>query len=110
MWLFCKYGFFSAVEHRDDPNMIMLRARFRGDLENLINAFFSDAGIEVLSTPRADYPFRCTISKPQWSNAASKIASEIDYDNFKDSVHDGTIRDMAYLQCWAALRSSQNNR
>ena len=108
MWLFCKHGFFSAVEHRDNNDLIMLRARFRGDLENLINAYFPDSGIEVTETPCADYLFRCVITKAQWSDAVSRIAREIDYDNFKNSVHDGTERDTAYLKCWYSLRSAQN--
>jgi hypothetical protein len=34
-------------------------------------------------------------------------SDSIDYSNFKDEVHDGTQRDRAYMDCWAALRRFQ---
>lgn len=106
MWVFCSCGFFSAVEHRCDSSLVMIRARFDGDLEKLLKKY--DIKADVLKTACADYPFRVTISKDQWANAVKSEAESIDYDNFKSSVHEGTARDTAYLRCWSALRQAQS--
>ena len=105
MWVFCKSGFFSAVEHREDASLVMVRARFRGDLERFLKTHKIKA--KVACTPGADYKYRITIKKDEWSKAVSSEAEAIDYDNFKSSVHDGSGRDAAYLRCWAALRTAQ---
>ena len=106
MWVFCKHGFFSAVEHRQKRDCVLLRARFEGDLERLQQAYGFDFKVE--HTPLADYPYRTTISKDVWARIVGEIAIEIDYDNFKNSVHDGTSRDAAYMECWYALRKAQD--
>jgi hypothetical protein len=35
MWIFCESGFYSIVQHEDDPNTLIVRARIKGDLERL---------------------------------------------------------------------------
>jgi hypothetical protein len=105
MWVFTKNGFFSAVEHFEDSNLIHVRARFRGDLERLCGEY----GIlpKVACTPGNDYMYRMDFDRSEWARIISSEASGIDYDNFKDAVHDGTDRDRAYMNCWSALRNSQ---
>ena len=105
MWVFCKAGFFSAVEHREKPESVMVRARFENDLEGLCMKH----GIkpEVNVTPDADYRYRMTFLKSDWAEIMRREAELIDYDNFKDAVHEGTVRDRAYMGCWRALVSAQ---
>ena len=106
MWLFCKSGFFSAVEHGEKPGTIHLRARFAGDLERLCAAHGLDpAAIQV--TPHGDYRFRMDFPAVDWAWLVAEEAMDIDYTNFKAAVHDGTARDGAYLAVWAALRRGQ---
>lgn len=103
MWLFCKSGFFSAVRHRDLDGVILVRARFEGDLERLSKAH----GIRkarVFHTPDADYPYRAAFAKSDWVNIVKAEAQAIDYENFKNEVHDGTARDHAYMAVWASMR------
>lgn len=102
MWLFCKSGFFSAVQNRDDPERVLLRSRFEGDIERL----FPSAN--VIHTPEADYPYRAFVSRMDWAAAVLSQAEGIDYENFKDAVHDGTRRDSAYMSVWGALRRAQD--
>ncbi len=107
MWLFCKSGFFSAVAHLDKPGAILLRARFRGDLERLCAAHGLDPAT-IAETPEADYRFRMELPRADWARVAAEEAAAIDYPNFKAAVHDGTPRDAAYLGAWCALRAGQD--
>lgn len=106
MWVFCKNGFFSAVRHRGNRNMVHVRARFEGDLERL--CFAHGVAPRVEHTPGNDYPWRMDFGKQKWSNIMKKEAEAIDYENFKSAVHDGTKRDTAYMNCWWALRQQQD--
>ena len=106
MWLFCKSGFFSVVEHAWRPDTIHLRARFSGDLERLCAAHGLDpAGIS--ETPGGDYRYRMDLGKADWARVAAAEAAAVDYTNFKAAAHDGTARDAAYMGAWAALRRGQ---
>ena len=105
MWLYCKSGFFSAVEHFDRADTVHVRARFRGDLERLCRAHGLKAA--VTETPDGDYRYRMDFPKGDWARIASEEAAGIDYCNFKDAVHDGTERDAAYLGAWSAMRRGQ---
>jgi len=105
MWLTTTEGFFSAVEDRDEQGSVLVRARVRGDLEQLADAL----GVEVLEMPAADYPFRVRVSKADWAGYVANCAGRIDYDNFKDAVaaRQGHDRAEVYMGVWSALRRLQ---
>ena len=105
MWLFCKSGFFSAVEHEDDASVIHVRARFKGDLERLCKAH--NVAPKVMVTVSNDYRYRMNFIRTDWERIVSEEARAIDYTNFKNAVHDGTARDEAYLGAWVAMREGQ---
>ena len=112
MWIFCKLGFFSAVQHRDKPDTLLVRGRFGGDLDRLLKSLSPEDRefcSPVTETPNADYLYRMEIPKRVFAKAVEEIAEEIDYGNFKDSVHEGysSPRDAAYMGCWAELRHGQ---
>lgn len=107
MWVFCKEGFFSAVQHWDDPDKVMVRARFKGDLERVCQKHGLRASVE--HTPDADYRYRVTCLRQEWAEVVKREAEGVDYVNFKDAVHDGTCRDDAYMACWSALHSAQHS-
>lgn len=106
MWMFVRSGFFSAVRHNAKPDTIHVRARFAGDLERLCQAH----GVKprVQSTPTGDYRWRMDFPRAEWARIAAEEAAAIDYDNFKDAVHDGTVRDDAYMEVWSDLRGVQD--
>lgn len=118
MWIFCEQGFFSAVEHRERSENVLIRARFEGDLERLIETSFctpqqkDDMLKNIQFTPYADYAFRVEMPKCVFAEMTKQIADNINYDNFKNHVHEGhnSKRDRAYMDCWAALWHSQNQR
>ncbi len=107
MWLFCKSGFFSAVEHFERPGVVHVRARFKGDLERLCKAHGVPSKVSV--TPGNDYRFRMDFERGAWARIVSEEAEAIDYTNFKSAVHDGTARDEAYLSAWYAMRGGQQS-
>ncbi len=96
MWLFTKYGFFSAVcarkddgqkGRRVDPTRIMVRARVRKHLEDLQKRFPELIGnCEVLEFSGSDYAYRIFADKPVWTKVLVGLSEEIDYDNFKSEV------------------------
>ena len=96
MWIFTKYGFFSAVCARQgdgkpdqpiDPHRITVRARVRGHLEALMKRFPDLLGpSEIREFPQADYAFRIFVDKRVWSAVLSSLAEDTDYDNLKSEV------------------------
>ncbi|MBQ9874488.1 MAG: hypothetical protein IJM30_08485 [Thermoguttaceae bacterium] len=106
MWLFTKRGFFSAVQNCDDSKLIHVRARFKGDLERLCEAYRLEPS--VASVPGADYPYRMDFPRETWASIVKSEAEEIDYPNFKNAVHEGTDRDAAYMSVWFELKKRQN--
>ncbi|GLX85074.1 hypothetical protein tloyanaT_13260 [Thalassotalea loyana] len=83
MWLMTTDGFISAVEHRNDPSVVMVRARKKEHLEQLTNR-----PDQIYSTTPSDYPWRIEITKEQLKTRLCVIADNIKYDNFKNAVPD----------------------
>ena len=96
MWLFTTDGFYSVACARQgdgskaqpvDPDRMMIRARRREHLVRLIERFDELMGdAAIIETPDADYRYRCFVAKSVWTEVASQLAAEIDYDNFKSAV------------------------
>jgi len=93
MWIFTKYGFYSAVCARQgdgghdqpvDPNRIMVRARVSKHLDAL-KVRFSDLLVdcEIMEFPGTDYAFRIFVDKPVWSQVLVGLNEDMEYDNFK---------------------------
>ena len=96
MWIFTRYGFFSAVCARQadggygapvDHERIMVRARARAHLEALLARFPDQLGsCEIRESSATDYAFRILVSKSAWSEVMAELARDIDYGNFKSEV------------------------
>ena len=120
MWIFTKYGFFSAVCARlgdgghgqpIDRDRIMVRGRVRAHLDSL-KARFSDliGDCEIREFPEADYRFRLFVRKTVWAQVVSKLAEETDYDNFKLEVaghQDAGAYERSLHDVWAVMRKMQ---
>jgi len=106
MWIFTPHGFYSAVEHREKPDTIIVRARDKQDLEAL-RPYIPD--LLILETMDADYLYRIFVSRSRWASAVSTMAREIDYDNFKDAVkkRQGEDRASVYMRVWTAMLALQ---
>lgn len=100
MWLFTRYGQFSAVCGRKllktgkrgavDTSVMLIRARVR---EHLVNLFdFCLPGLEpvhpeILESDGTDYRFRVIVPHATWVTIATRLAEDVDYDNFKNEAH-----------------------
>ena len=106
MWVFTNTAFVSAVCHRTQPGMLMVRARLQGDLENFLAS--DGAPLTVEETADADYRYRCTVPVPVFAAALEKAARSVDYDNFKGSIDPSDRqRHDAYLDVWAVMHRVQ---
>ena len=80
MWVMTKYGFYSAVEDYFDKEKkrVVVRARQRQDLENLIELGIGGITKESIVEDRtADYRYRIFITKADWANILAAEASQI---------------------------------
>lgn len=102
MWLFTTDGFFSAVQVRKEPEYLLVRARIRNDLVNLLRVV-KKPKTKIMETPKADYPFRIVLHKLDWTYYLVSACHEIDYDNFKSRIKD-IPRHRAYLDVWSTMR------
>jgi hypothetical protein len=118
MWLFTTRGFFSVVvydESRDgnalplpngaSPNDVLLvRTRVFADLTAMLDALQLPSS-RAVSTPRSDYPFRCVVTREEWTDLLSLECDRIDYANFKRRVMDvqGRTRHDVYMRLWSIL-------
>lgn len=99
MWVMTPRGFFSVVQHRDEPTNVMVRARCEDDIRALSD-LLPDA--EPVNTPRADYAWRLVVPAVEWASAVTQMALEVDYNNFKNAVTDEKHHD-AYMGVWSTL-------
>ena len=122
MWIFTKYGFFSAVCARGgdgghsqpvDFDTIMVRARCREHLEALKIRFpFRLGACEIQTNIGTDYAFRLFVTKSSWSRVMAALAVETDFDNFKGAVarHEG-VAGAPYVnslhEVWDVMRELQ---
>jgi hypothetical protein len=109
MWLFTKHGFYSAVQDRDNPARIWVRARAKADLENLRKEFRLSQ--QIVRSPRADYGWRLKLRRKTWEKIAAQLVASIDYSNFKDAVKacaDQQDKLDAYMQVWSAMARYQD--
>lgn len=114
MWLFTKYGFFSAVCAAQskrggdvDPNTIMVRARVRAHLEALKARFPRLKAAKILTDAGTDYRYRIIVPKEAWAEVAAALAQEIDYGNFKSACKRDHEYHDALMRVWTVVRGLQ---
>jgi hypothetical protein len=109
MWVITTPGFYSAVEHRDDPGKIMIRARVKGDLTALKEQV---PGLKPYRVKKSDYPWRAVVSREEWYTAMAILADSVDYENFKDAVKErqGKRRADVYMSVWSVLHGLTRRR
>lgn len=103
MWVVTNKGFASIVAHRTEKNVFIIRARN----PEVFGDFFNKK--EIVSTTDSDYRFRVFASKGKMHRFLSYCAEQVDYDNFKNSIKDKDVKDMA-MKIWNAAYTLQTNR
>lgn len=105
MWVFLTDAFFSIVEDRDNPTILMVRARLPGDIE----AHFGDS--EVVEMDAADYRFRAFVPRDEVRKVIADQVDAIDYPDFKSQIDlCDDVRNNAYHHVWAEMRAAQHDR
>lgn len=95
MWLMTTNGMISCVEHRDDPNIVIARARSKKHLENT----FPNLKSSIFYMDDADYNWRLYITKKELKEAINKyVDEELTYDNFKKECEKRNPNDSAFLK------------
>ena len=100
MWIQFNNAFLSIVENREKTIELLVRARVKGDIEKV----FPEA--DVFEDNNADYKYRAFISKAIVAEKLMLKVTEINYDNFKNSVKE-IERKKVYVNIWAELRKFQ---
>jgi hypothetical protein len=91
MWLFTRYGFYSAAcaskpSGTADPAKMMVRSRLRSHLENLRNRFPGLAQTEIVHLAGRDYRWRMFVDKQQWAAIVAELVEEQGWSNFKNEA------------------------
>jgi hypothetical protein len=122
MWIFTKYGFFSAVCARQgngnksqpvDSDRIMVRTRVRSHLDALKTRFPGPLGqCEIREFVGTDYAYRLFVQKPEWVQVLATLAEETDYDNFKSEVAEhqgdaGAAYEQSLHKVWSVMLKLQ---
>ena len=100
MWIFATAGFLSITQHRDRPDMLMVRGRVKGDIEHYF------PGAKVIETPDGDYHYRTTLPREQVANRVRDAVIDI-RSGFKSSVTDRR-RMPFYLEVWSVVDDMQH--
>ena len=113
--MFTTKGFFSIVEHKKDPNLVVIRARVRKDIES-IKMLFEELGFEVSDVEENvsfDYRYRVLAGRSDWASVTVQLITDVGYTNFKNAVYETDspeIKDKrheAYLDIWAIMHELQ---
>lgn len=106
MWICLKDAFFSIVQHDQQPDKLLVRARFLGDIEKVFGTNYA-----AKHTPLNDYPYRATIPKARVADEMHREVLDIDYGNFKAEADfiaktDGDKRrSSAYHGMWSVMNT-----
>jgi len=102
MWIFAERGFLSVVACKDQAEMLLVRARVRGDIQR----YFPDA--KVIANAGSDYKYRALISRERVAEVMAAQVRAIDYTNFKESIPpDQEHRYHVYSRIWEVARALQ---
>ena len=101
MWIFLSNSFISVVQKPGDTDTLTVRARIKGDIENV----FPDAKVEA--NKGTDYKFRARVPREAVAKALHDQVIGVKYSNFKSSVKN-TKRHDAYMNVWSAMYKIQD--
>ena len=109
MWIILNNAFVSIVEHRADPGLLIVRGRFKGDVERFLNPM--PAGLNVIEevTPSADYRFRAVVERTDVAHALVRATHRVRYPNFKDSIV-AKFRKALAMRVWSIFHAAQQER
>lgn len=103
MWIFFPNAMLSIVAHRGKPGILLVRARFKGDIERIF------PGERVERTPRADYLYRAEVARWRVAEKLSAMVDALRYDNVKGAIPAGDYRrSRAMHDTWSVMFNAQH--
>lgn len=118
MWVFLNDAFFSIVDEKakesktrkpakrraTDRDILVVRARLKGDIERVFTQHMKLAGkpLEVTESALSDYRFRARVPRGIVKEVMVAEVQRITYGNFKDSVAEDD-RHKAYSGVWGVM-------
>lgn len=116
MWITSTSGFYSSVQHRDDPSLVMIRSRSEQDMRNLLELLDPDEGgptvDDIIVKYDSDYRYRVTMERSTWAYLLVLLTApdQLDYDNFKNAVaRTNPARAKLYHGAWDVYFNIQAN-
>jgi hypothetical protein len=106
MWIFTSGCFVSIVEDCASADRLIVRGRFKGDVERFLNPLPSGVSVREIVTPAADYRFRATVDRSDVCAAVVRASYEVDYPNFKNSMK-ADWRHRVAMGVWSILHREQ---
>ena len=100
MWLFTSKSFISIVQKPGDTDLLTVRGRIKGDIENL----FPDAKVEA--DKGTDYKYRAKVPREVVAKVVADQVMGLGYSNFKNTVKQNKRHD-AYMDVWSAMYKAQ---
>jgi hypothetical protein len=100
MWIFTSKSFISIVQKPGDSDMLTVRARIKGDIEQI----FPDAKVEA--NKGTDYKYRAKVPRAEVAQALHDQVMGLNYPNFKGTVKEKRRHD-AYMAVWSAMVNTQ---
>lgn len=103
MWLFTSKGFLSVVNHREDSEVFIVRARQYNHLAEYVSTK------HIWEDPNADYRYRALITYDELVALMMAAVNDLTYDNFKNSIpaHDHRYK-AAASRVWSEMLPLQN--
>jgi hypothetical protein len=104
MWIMTPTSFISIVAHRSKPDVLLVRARLKGDIKRLFPA------ARVSTTPTADYRYRAEVAREVVGMVLSDLAATLAYTNVKGAIPKGKVharRDRAMHATWSVWNDAQ---
>ncbi|MFM0752627.1 hypothetical protein [Paraburkholderia strydomiana] len=101
MWICLNDSFLSIVNSDQDPTVLMVRARRRGDIEAVFGNHWA-----VTTIPGRDYQFHASIPRERVGEVIAGHLKSIDYTKFKSSVTDPHLHH-AYANVWRIMADLQ---
>ena len=82
MWVFTQHRMVSVVQHREDPNMLLVRSRE----PNVLRELFKGTETRIHKLPKADYRYRALVDRDGFWDVMIRQINQINYPNFKNHL------------------------
>lgn len=89
MWVFNEDGFFSVIEHKDNPDLLMVRSRQEQHLKAFLLRVYAgshtliDMGNKIIGPGDGDYAYRVICTKNVW---AGYLVAYVDSSSIEKGV------------------------